>query len=78
MPSESNPTGAYIVSADADFQNLRCYCPAWIHHTPRTNCKHIQRLLRERRTTPTFVTSNQFATITPAEKLQQTSASLPT
>ncbi len=68
VPSESNPDKAYIVSADTDFKNLGCSCPAWTHHMPRVNCKHIARLLRERKATR-FVTSDQATLRTPAEKL---------
>ncbi len=67
VPSESDPSKAYIVSADASFENMGCSCPRWIYH--RVQCKHIQRLQNERRMTGRFVTSDKVAPITPAEKL---------
>lgn len=74
VPSESNPNQAYIVSADGDFTNMGCSCPAWTHHMPRTNCKHITRLVQERGTmgNAVFITSDRHATIAPADKLQRT------
>ncbi len=73
VPSESDPDRAYIVSSDTDFRNLGCSCPAWIHHTPRRNCKHIQRLLRERVLAASsgrgFVTNDVMPTRTSPEKL---------
>ncbi len=75
VPSESNSDAGYIVSADAEFQNLGCSCPAWIHHTPRRNCKHIVRLLRERGTVVatgrSFITNDVMPTRTAPEKLDR-------
>ncbi len=75
VPSESNPDHAYIVSADAEFQSLGCNCPAWTKHYPRTNCKHIVRLLRERGTVVatgrSFITSDVMPTRTSPEKLER-------
>ncbi len=75
VPSESNPDKAYIVSADPEFKNLGCSCPAWTHHAPRINCKHIVRLLQERRaalvTGRGFVSNDIIQTRTSLEKLER-------
>ncbi len=67
VPSESDPSKAYIVCADADFENMGCSRPRWIYL--RVQCKHMQRLRNERRTASTFAISDQVAPITPADKL---------
>jgi hypothetical protein len=42
-----------------------CSCPAWTRHTPRADCKHIDRIKRVLRTTP----DNAILTLTPPPTL---------
>jgi len=40
IKSQSNPNKLYVVAKLED-ETFSCSCPAWIHHFPRKDCKHI-------------------------------------
>ena len=45
VTSHSNPDKEHTVVL-TDKGEWQCSCPAWIFHTPRRNCKHIEEAMK--------------------------------
>lgn len=45
VTSHSNPDKEHTVVL-TDKGEWQCSCPAWIFHSPRRNCKHIQEAMK--------------------------------
>ena len=46
IDSATNRSLSYVVSKNRD-GSYACSCPAWTHHTPRRDCKHIDALVAQ-------------------------------
>jgi hypothetical protein len=47
VSSASRPGVFYVVAQRREGGGWECSCPAWIHHVPRADCKHIVMVRRQ-------------------------------